>query len=76
MREYAAVHLSIISKHEIHNICFLFIELNASLYIAHGKLPDENSVLGHQGAVSKTQLQVKKHRTSKGEKFKSKYNYR
>ncbi|XP_036130747.1 coiled-coil domain-containing protein 7-like [Molossus molossus] len=32
----------------------------------HGQVPDENPVLEHQGSMSNTQLQVKKHRLSKG----------
>lgn len=54
---------------------FSLIELNASLYVAHVKVLDENPMLEHQDSMSKTQLQVKKQRISKGEILSSKYNY-
>lgn len=54
---------------------FSFIELNASLYVAHVKAPDENPMLEHRDSMSKTQMQIKKQRISKGEILNSKYNY-
>lgn len=53
---------------------FLFSTLNASLYVAHDNLTDENSVLEHQESMSKIQLQVKEQKIAKGERLTSKYS--
>lgn len=60
---------------ESHNIfVFPFTGLNASLYVAHDKVPGNHDP---KDSMSKTQLQVKKQRASKGERFYGKYgNYR
>lgn len=60
---------------EFHNrFVFLISALNASLYIAHDKVPGEIPVREHQESTSKPQLQVKKQRTSGEEKLTGKYN--
>ena len=46
-----------------------------SLYVAQVEVPDGNLMLDeNQDSISKTQMQVKKQRTSKGERNISKYN--
>ena len=48
--------------------------LNLSVYIAPDKVPSGNLVLEHEDSELKKQAQVKKQRTSIGERLKSKYD--
>lgn len=53
---------------------FLLSELNASLYLAHFGIPDENLMLVNQDSVSRPQEQVEKQTTFRKERRHCKYN--
>ena len=55
-------------------VIFPIKSLKLSLYIAPDKVPGGNLILEHEDSELKKQAQVKKQRTSIGERLKSKYD--
>lgn len=55
-------------------VIFPIKRLNLSPYLAPDKVPRGNLILEHEDSELKKQAQVKKQRTSIGERLKSKYD--